>query len=101
MTGQVVMSSLPPPIRFSRPFPGGAVWGALVLQQLEVASMSFVMLGDSFRVFCGGVGWSRHRWATLLNPRRRRLLPTTKTLDSAIAAPASMGLSMPSAAIGI
>ena len=35
------------------------------------------------------------------NERSRRLLPTTKTLEKAIAAPASMGLSRPSAASGI
>src|SRR5699024_2068979 len=40
-------------------------------------------------------------FAMEVKPRRRRLLPTTKTLEKAIAAPASMGLSMPSAAIGI
>ena len=34
------------------------------------------------------------------NRRRRRLLVTTKTLDSAIAAPASIGLSSPAAASG-
>lgn len=37
----------------------------------------------------------------LANERSRRLLPTTSTLDSAMAAPASIGLSMPSAARGI
>jgi hypothetical protein len=36
-------------------------------------------------------GWKR---------RRRRLLVTTKTLENAIAAPASIGLSRPAAAIG-
>lgn len=35
------------------------------------------------------------------NVRSRRLFDTTKTLDSAIAAPASIGLSRPSAASGI
>ena len=34
-------------------------------------------------------------------PRSRRLLPTTNTLENAIAAPAIMGVSMPSAASGI
>src|SRR5699024_6749165 len=34
-----------------------------------------------------------------VKPRSRRLLPTTKTLENAIAAPASMGLSLPAAAI--
>lgn len=38
---------------------------------------------------------------TLVNERRRKLLPTTRRLESAIAAPASIGLSMPSAARGI
>lgn len=38
---------------------------------------------------------------TPVKPRRRRLLPTTKTLESAIAAPASIGLSIPAAARGI
>lgn len=33
--------------------------------------------------------------------RSRRLLPTTKTLEKAIAAPANIGLSMPIAATGI
>lgn len=35
-----------------------------------------------------------------LNPRSRRLLLTTKTLENAIAAPAIMGLSNPMAASG-
>ena len=44
-------------------------------------------------------GWGST--ARLLKERRRRLLPTTKTLENAIAAPASMGLSSPRAASGI
>ena len=43
----------------------------------------------------------RMRRTRLRNERRRRLLPTTKTLESAIAAPAIIGLSRPSAASGI
>jgi hypothetical protein len=39
--------------------------------------------------------------AMLVKPRRRRLLPTTNTLDKAMAAPASIGLSRPRAATGI
>ena len=39
--------------------------------------------------------------ARLRKERRRRLLPTTKTLEKAIAAPASIGFSRPSAASGI
>ena len=37
----------------------------------------------------------------LLKPRRRRLLLTTNTDENAMAAPANMGLSRPSAASGI
>src|SRR5690606_28015395 len=39
--------------------------------------------------------------ARLRKERRRRLLPTTNTLENAIAAPASIGFSSPSAASGI
>src|SRR5690606_2391312 len=39
--------------------------------------------------------------AMLRKARSRRLLPTTNTLDRAMAAPASMGLSSPRAAIGM
>lgn len=42
-----------------------------------------------------------HDGVVLVNPRNRRLLLTTKTLENAMAAPASMGLSMPSAAKGM
>ena len=40
-------------------------------------------------------------WGGLVKARSRRLLLTTNTLDNAMAAPASMGLSSPSAASGI
>ena len=39
--------------------------------------------------------------ASALNPRSRRLLVTTNTLDNAMAAPAIIGFSRPAAAIGI
>ena len=42
-----------------------------------------------------------HQPLSVRNPRRRRLLETTKTLESAIAAPAMSGLSRPAAASGM
>ena len=73
--------------------------GRVGLVRAAAAAHSLVFLRYWIRVD----GWVlvRHFEATLVNPRRRRLLPTTKTLENAIAAPASMGLSMPSAATGI
>src|SRR4051812_44302760 len=51
--------------------------------------------------WCGSRAGGRQSPAVLVNVRSRKLLPTTKTLENAMAAPASIGLSRPDAASGI
>lgn len=82
-----------------RPFAAAAGVAFDVLQQLGAATVSVVscVLMCIYPFLCGG-GCYR---VMLVKPRSRRLLPTTKTLDRAMAAPASIGFSSPSAATGI
>lgn len=78
--------------------------GAVVLQQpASAATIGSSVTGVLLMVvpFNGGMDAQADVFATLRKPRSRRLLPTTNTLDSAMAAPASIGLRSPSAAIGI
>ena len=99
MTGQVVFSSETGPA-------GAALVGAalsrmssgpleFVLQQL----MSVVSSRSMEGILSSGAAAAGP--AALRNPRRRKLFPTTKTLEKAIAAPASIGLSRPRAASGM
>ena len=61
-----------------------------------------VLLFDTFLILSyGRTGSESGQRAVERKARSRRLLPTTNTLENAIAAPASIGFSMPSAAIGI
>src|SRR5699024_7952912 len=95
ITGQMGMSSSAGPARFVRPpaCTAGEV-GSLPPQQPGFGSVVSLMAVHP--------PWGVGQYVpTEVKPRSRRLLPTTKTLENAVAAPASMGLSMPRAAIGI
>ncbi|RKE10445.1 common central domain of tyrosinase [Catellatospora citrea] len=76
------------------------------LPTAEDAKWALEESGDGAPVAPPGLGRRHRRWCgqgravTVLNPRSRRLLDTTNTDDSAIAAPAIIGLSSPSAARG-
>ena len=100
----------------------GVVMSGVIEHRLVVLNLAVVVLigGRVTGVFSRGVlvhdatlypwgvyveglvgGTVDDEWGGLVKARSRRLLLTTNTLDNAMAAPASMGLSSPSAASGI